>query len=574
MLIFLQILPVPIILYKFFSGERYDSLTQTLPETLSWYPLSFLPTKTFQYLIQYSGYVFFYMLILRSCAKTKTAQSLALLISLMGLFEALYGLVEHLSGSQSIFGYKNFYPQSSNLTNVATGTFINPNHYGNYLSVCFFITVGLIGFEFSKNKAEGLGWKERTLQFTSESSAKMFFLMGICSTIILAIFFSRSRGATLNLILGVICFTLLSRQYNRISWRPMALGSCILLSSGIFFLWIGEWPFTNKWLNLTKDIYLGESFRFKIWEDALTLFSQFPLFGAGADTFGNVYPLYQSIPDVYIQHAHNDYVQALAEYGLLGFIPMMLCISRVRTYLKVLRVRKRHPSDYLAFGAFAGCFSSLLHSIFEFNFHIPANIFVLLSAVAISTLPLKSEPKSQESIHLERGRNIHFPRWTQLVIICFCMYCVFFCYRISKAGWYLFKVEQGQGRDDNGGTIELPLQEADILLTRAMRYDKKNTQILYRKALLMQRVPLSKQGLSTKEYLHQFDCYLTLIQRSEPLNYNVHLQLNQLYKKFALYYERFEMKEEVEKFKRKAITELEVARKLAPALSGIQNKKP
>ncbi|MBI1870474.1 MAG: O-antigen ligase family protein [Chlamydiae bacterium] len=529
--------------------------------------------KTYEYLIQHSGYVLFYVWILRLCTKTKNVQFLALLISLMGFFEAVYGLVEHLSGSQSIFSYKNFYPESSHLINVATGTFINPNHYGNYLSVCFFITVGLIGFEFSKNEVQEAGWKERFFQFTSERNSKILFLMGISSILMLAIFFSRSRGAVINLILGSICFTLLSCQHTRISWKHIAPGACILLSSSMFLLWIGKWPFTDKWLNLTKNIYLGESFRFKIWEDALTLFSKFPLFGTGADTFGDVYPLSQSIPDVYIQHAHNDYVQALTEYGLLCLVPMILCIFRIRTYLKVLKIRRRDSTDYLAFGAFAACFSFLLHSIFEFNFHIPANVFVFLSAVAISTLPLRLEPKSQRDIPWGKGRTIHFPRWTQLVLISFCMYSVSFCYRISKAGWYLFKVEQGQGRDDNGKTIELPLEETHTLLTHAMYYDQKNTQILYRKALLMQKIPPLKRSLSTKEYLNELYDYLILIQRLEPLNYNIHLQLNQLYKKFSLYYEKLGMKEEVEKFRREALTELKVAKRLAPTLSRIQNKK-
>jgi hypothetical protein len=48
----------------------------------------------------------------------------------LGLFEALYGLVQYVSGWQQIFTYKKVFYIA-----VATGTYINPNHFAGLLEM-------------------------------------------------------------------------------------------------------------------------------------------------------------------------------------------------------------------------------------------------------------------------------------------------------------------------------------------------------------------------------------------------------------------------------------------------------
>src|SRR5262249_43477348 len=55
-----------------------------------------------------------------------------------GLFQALYGGYEYLTGHQHIFGYaKRFY------TDSATGTYINQNHYAGALEMALLCGLGL-----------------------------------------------------------------------------------------------------------------------------------------------------------------------------------------------------------------------------------------------------------------------------------------------------------------------------------------------------------------------------------------------------------------------------------------------
>jgi len=56
-----------------------------------------------------------------------------------GVFQALYGSLEYLSGHQQIFGYvKRYY------TDSATGTYINQNHFAGALEMALLVGVGFL----------------------------------------------------------------------------------------------------------------------------------------------------------------------------------------------------------------------------------------------------------------------------------------------------------------------------------------------------------------------------------------------------------------------------------------------
>ena len=63
----------------------------------------------------------------------------------LGTFEALYGLVQYLTGWQRIFGYVKKY----NLEE-ATGTYINRNHFAGFLEMVIPFGVALVLYENAK----------------------------------------------------------------------------------------------------------------------------------------------------------------------------------------------------------------------------------------------------------------------------------------------------------------------------------------------------------------------------------------------------------------------------------------
>jgi len=94
------------------------------------------------------------------------------------------------------------------------------------------------------------------------------------------------------------------------------------------------------------------------------------------------------VTELAIDYAHNDYVQFMAEAGIWAWIlaPVSIGLFLVLSF-RHLSLRLGGSSGWLEFGAAVGVCGLLVHSVSEFNLHIPANAawFTVLGAWA--TLP-------------------------------------------------------------------------------------------------------------------------------------------------------------------------------------------
>ena len=69
--------------------------------------------------------------------------------------------------------------------------------------------------------------------------------------------------------------------------------------------------------SLAKEVGFGN--RKEVAVDSLRIVRDHPWVGTGLGSFKTVYAEYQSFPDDSLwDHAHNDYVEVLAETGLIG----------------------------------------------------------------------------------------------------------------------------------------------------------------------------------------------------------------------------------------------------------------
>jgi O-antigen ligase len=110
-----------------------------------------------------------------------------------------------------------------------------------------------------------------------------------------------------------------------------------------------------------------------------------PVLGWGLGTFLIAYPQYRSFStDLVVNQAHNDYVQVLVETGILGFACVAWFI--VNLYRISLRNWRAHSrvATVSVLGALVGCTGILIHSLSDFNLHIPANaaMFFVLCGIA------------------------------------------------------------------------------------------------------------------------------------------------------------------------------------------------
>jgi O-antigen ligase len=118
----------------------------------------------------------------------------------------------------------------------------------------------------------------------------------------------------------------------------------------------------------------------------LDVIKAYPIVGSGLGSFSVIYTRYDSRNGMYrLEQAHNDYLQTLADGGIIGGILGL-------AFLIILFGRgfaRRETEDKfrrgVATGALAGCFAVLIHSFFDFTLHTTSNALLFLILAALAT---------------------------------------------------------------------------------------------------------------------------------------------------------------------------------------------
>ena len=229
----------------------------------------------------------------------------------------------------------------------AYGTFEQPNPFGGYMNLSAMLGVGmLLGIVAVLWRQ----WRERTL--TAKSTEKkipstkylLILLMGVgVATALtgLALLFSWSRGAWLGLAAGTAVIILF---WPRKLWQGVAL----LAVAGMLLLGgmqVGLVPasITDRLVSFQDDFRLGDVRgvpindtnyavveRLAHWQAALDMAQDDLWLGVGFGNYGIAYSEYMLInwPDA-LGHAHNYYLNLLAEIGVIGLGAYLLLWTAV-----------------------------------------------------------------------------------------------------------------------------------------------------------------------------------------------------------------------------------------------------
>jgi O-antigen ligase len=118
------------------------------------------------------------------------------------------------------------------------------------------------------------------------------------------------------------------------------------------------------------------------------IFLDHPVLGTGLGTLQQVYPPYESLYDgKIVNHTHNDYLEALAETGAVGGFCCAWFLGVVFfAALRILQSGDRSFLNTLRLSGFTGCWGLLVHSMVDFNLHIPANLLLFLLMGLLTTM--------------------------------------------------------------------------------------------------------------------------------------------------------------------------------------------
>jgi O-antigen ligase len=256
-----------------------------------------------------------------------------------------------------------------------SGTYVHPNHLGGFLEML--LPLGLAYTLMGRMKPVGkvfLGY------------ASLVLVAGILVTV--------SRGPYVSTSLAMVLFfgaLLLHRTYR----LPSLVLLVVILGAGLYFL-----PHSASVQARLKPMLTGtgrveDDTRIIMWRTAFRVWQDDIWWGAGPGHYD--YRFLQYRPgDVQLRPywAHNDYVNALAEWGVVG-----AALVASAWVLLGLGLRKTWPvvrgtprdlgggriSSKFAFvlGASVGLAAILVHSAVDFNMHIPANAILAITLMAL-----------------------------------------------------------------------------------------------------------------------------------------------------------------------------------------------
>lgn len=341
--------------------------------------ISLIPAHSLREGLELLTYFMLGFLIIKTVTHRRQIVRILVVMVTMGVFQALYGLFELYNKNPRILFYSKIYNLDS-----ATGTFVNRNHFSGYLEMIVPIAIGLLIARIDIFKRSGIGWSQGMLRFSEKKmSGNLMITFGII-IMSLGIVLSKSRsGIFLLLFSFFLIFGLLVLFYRSADSqkrRSNMVIAIVFVVIVIFSLQIGIGSALDRF---SIDDLLNEG-RPVFWKNTLSLFTKSPIFGLGLGTFPSLYPDWEVEGNsISLNHAHNDYLEYLAELGIVGFTLLIGGLFFIIGHcFKVWRFRRNLEIKGLVLGCFVAVFCILIHSITDFNMHIPAN--ALLFTIVLS----------------------------------------------------------------------------------------------------------------------------------------------------------------------------------------------
>jgi O-antigen ligase len=315
--------------------------------------------------MNFTAYGMLFFLAVQCFVRERTLKRMATAFTVFGLILACFAMIQEATSQGRLYWMRT--PQYGG---SIYGPYVNHNHYAGLMEMLVPISLALC------------------LSATAERSLRM--LAGFSALFMAAsLFLSGSRGGIVSFVAEMIFLAVILRfseqQRAHREWRNLLCLCWLLL---ILLLCMNATP---VWTRISD---IGHAYndevaggRWTIARDSLRMWAQRPLLGWGLGAFPSAFPQFRSFhSDRITNQAHNDVLQIGVETGAVGFCVMLtFCILLYRQGL-------RHPSLHnsmssaIRLGALTGCTGLIVHSIADFNLHIPANaaLFFFLCGIVAS----------------------------------------------------------------------------------------------------------------------------------------------------------------------------------------------
>ena len=278
---------------------------------------------------------------------------------------SVFGILQDLT-----FNGKLYWFRVARFGGLPFGPYVNRNHFAGFAEMV--IPIALVPLVLGKVRRERI------------------FLVALFALVpIVALLLSASRGGIVSFAAQMVLLFLML-LVRRVRSKNVIVGGLVVLGAVMAVSWIGVQQVLERFAGLqTLEVSTGK--RTAMRQDTWRLFLDHPLLGTGLGTFEMVFPPYDSVYDgKIVNHAHNDYLEALAETGLAGGLCCVWFLGLVlRNALKGMAELGSSFSSALNLSGFVACSGILVHSLVDFNLHIPANALLFFISAHLASVRLE-----------------------------------------------------------------------------------------------------------------------------------------------------------------------------------------
>lgn len=344
----------------------------------------------------------------------------------------------------------------------ASGFFVNPNHLAGFLEIALFM--GMAVTFFSRWKFWGK------------------ILAGYGSLVCVAgIVMTGSRGGYLSVCAGLLVFGFLSLIVVGDVLRERllyVLGVMLVLGLAGGFL-VTQAMSRDYYLSSRIATITNDPARKEYTKAALAQFQTSPMFGTGSGTYLYLSRQFRGreAGGKDAVYAHNDYLQLLAEFGIVGMAGFLLflLIHLRNGWISLEAVNAAqttsvmHGSNSLALtvGALSTIGAYVVHSYVDFNLHIPANTLAMAFVFGVMATPGYS---GMPGVELRTGSALR-RRYARLTIPIIGVWLAWMVLGSCFGEYY--------GEKARAALDDFEFQDAADQALKALRYEHSNPNLFY-----------------------------------------------------------------------------------------------
>lgn len=245
------------------------------------------------------------------------------------------------------------------------GTFVYSNSLAGFLVLALPVLVASI-------------WE---LRRSWERSAMWVTMVTVCGLILFSLILSGSKGGFASFAAVVVVAVVLVPFSRRVKIALLAL----VLICGLALVW-----------RYGSDIFRYASStlgaRLDYWRAGARIVADHPWLGTGPGTFGTIYPFYKDIAPEDPRLAHNNFLEAAADSGILGFLAYT-ALWAWPVIVAVKRVRQSH--DPVLMGLTLSLIGWIVHGLVDFDQYIPSLALMALLFLGLLEARLDGVPRGK-----------------------------------------------------------------------------------------------------------------------------------------------------------------------------------